>query len=243
LNDFWLTYSHWDLKFGQIFRCLHFFSLCLEDIDLIFGIWVYNDELQIKFTFCSGPMIFGRVMPLRLWNLAKYLVVTTLFHWFEILTWFLVWECMITSYRSTEIRSGWMIFGQLTAVGLWNLAKYLVVTTLFHYDLRYLLDFWYEVYNHKLQINFEIRSGWMIFGQLTAVRFWNVAKCLVVTTFFQCAWDIDLIFGIWVFNDELQIKFTFRSGPMIFGRVMALRLWNLAKYLVVTTLFHYDLRY
>jgi len=25
-----------------------------------------------------------------------------------------------------------------------------------------------------------------------------------------------------VYNDELQIKFTFRSGPMIFGRVMAL---------------------
>jgi hypothetical protein len=53
----------------------------------------------------------------------------------------------------------------------------------------------------------------------------------------------DLIFGIWVYNDELQIDFTFGSGPMIFGRVMALGLWNLAKYLVVTTLFHYDLRY
>jgi hypothetical protein len=36
-----------------------------------------------------------------------------------------------------------MIFGQLTAVGLWNLAKYLVVITFFHYDLRYWLDFWY----------------------------------------------------------------------------------------------------
>jgi hypothetical protein len=55
--------------------------------------------------------------------------------------------------------------------------------------------------------------------------------------------DIDLMFGIWVYNDELQVKFTFRSGPMIFGRVKALGLRNLAKYLVVTTLFHYDLRY
>ena len=34
--------------------------------------------------------------------------------------------------------------------------------------------------------------------------------------------DIDQIVGIRVYNDELQIKFTFRSGPMIFGRVMAL---------------------
>jgi hypothetical protein len=38
-------------------------------------------------------------------------------------------------------------------------------------------------------------------------------------------------------NDELQIKLTFRSGPMIFGRVMAFGLWNLAKYIVVTTFF------
>jgi hypothetical protein len=52
-----------------------------------------------------------------------------------------------------------------------------------------------------------------------------------------CNLSLDLNFGIWVYNDELQIKFTFRSGPIIFGRVMALGLWNLAKYLVVTTYF------
>jgi hypothetical protein len=88
-----------------------------------------------------------------------------------------------------EIHSGWMIFGQLTAVGLWNLAKYLVVTTLFHYDLRYclIIDLFFgmRVYNHKLQINFEIHSGWMIFGQLTAVGLWNLAEYFVVTTFFS----------------------------------------------------------
>jgi hypothetical protein len=43
--------------------------------------WVYNDKLQIMFTFRFGPNIFGRIMALGLWNLAKYLVVTTLFHW------------------------------------------------------------------------------------------------------------------------------------------------------------------
>jgi hypothetical protein len=45
--------------------------------------------------------------------------------------------------------------------------------------------------------------------------------------------DIDLIFGMWVYNDKLQIKFTFRYGPMIYGQVMALGHWNFAKYLVV----------
>ena len=73
----------------------------LGDIDLIFGMWVYNDELQIKFTFRSGAMIFGRVMALGL----KFGQIFSCHHfislWFEILTWFLVWECIIISYRST----------------------------------------------------------------------------------------------------------------------------------------------
>ena len=60
--------------------------------------------------------------------------------------------------------------------------------------------------------------------------------------FFAMFWDIDVIFDMWVYNDKLQIKFTFRSGPMIFGRVMALVLWNLDKYLVVATFFRYALR-
>jgi hypothetical protein len=62
----------------------------------------YNDKLQIKFTFRSGPMIFGRVMALGLWNLAKYLVVTTFISLcLEISTWFLVYECIKMSYRSS----------------------------------------------------------------------------------------------------------------------------------------------
>jgi len=66
------------------------------------------------------------------------------------------------------------------------------------------LIFGMRVYNHKLPINLEKISGWMIFGQLTAIGLWNLDKYLVVTTFFfTMIWDIDLIFGIWNYNDEL----------------------------------------
>jgi hypothetical protein len=109
------------------------------------------------------------------------------------------------------------------------------------WDIDLIFGMW--VYNDKLQINFTFRSGPIIFGQVMALGLWNLAKYLVVTTFFRYAWRYWLDFWLWVYNDELQIKFTFRFGPMIFGRVMTLGLWNLAKYLVVTTLFHYDLRY
>jgi hypothetical protein len=40
----------------------------------------------------------------------------------------------------------------------------------------------------------------------------NAIKYLVVTTFFAMLGDIDLIFGILVYIDELQIKFTFCSA-------------------------------
>jgi hypothetical protein len=38
---------------------------------------------------------------------------------------------------------------------------------------------------------------------------------------------------MWVYNDKLQIKFTFRSGPMIFGRVVAVS--NHSEQKMVTT--------
>ena len=80
------------------------------------------------------------------------------------------------------------------------------------------LIFGLRVYNDKLQINNEIHSGWMIFGQLTAVGLWNLAKYLVVTTFFfTMILDIDLIFGMWVCSDELRIMFEFRSDWIILG--------------------------
>jgi hypothetical protein len=56
-------------------------------------------------------------------------------------------------------------------------------------------------------------------------------------------WDIDLNLGMSVYNHKLQINFEICSGSMIFGQLTAVGLWNLAKYLVVTTLFHYVLRY
>ena len=57
----WFLAELWLLDF-EIWPKIQLSPVCfalLGDIDLIFGIWVYSDELQIKFTFCSGSMIFG----------------------------------------------------------------------------------------------------------------------------------------------------------------------------------------
>jgi hypothetical protein len=168
----------------------------LGDIDLIFGLWVYNEELQIKFTFRSDPMIVGRVMALGLWNLAKYLVVTT-----KSISPSIAKKVVTTKYLAK--------FQSSTAVS------------------------WPKIIQPK-RISKLICNLWI---------YTLIPKSSQYLKFFAIFGDIELIFGIWVYNDELQIKFTFRSDPMIFGRVMALGLGNLPKYLVVTTLFHYDLRY
>jgi hypothetical protein len=83
------------------------------------------------------------------------------------------------------------------------------------WDIDLMFVIW--VYKDELQITFEIHSSWMIFGQLAAIGLWNLAKYLVITTFFPLIWDIDLIFGMWVYSDELPIKFEFRSDWMILG--------------------------
>ena len=73
----------------------------LGDIDLIFGFWVYNNELQIKFTFRSGPMIFGQIMALGLFFAMLGDID-------------LIFGMRVYNHKlqnKFEIRSGWMIFG------------------------------------------------------------------------------------------------------------------------------------
>jgi hypothetical protein len=91
----------------------------LGDIDLIFSIWVYSDELQIKFTFRSGPIIFGRVVALGLWNLAKYLVVTTFFryawrYWLDFLYLSVYWWVTYQVYISLRSKDFWPSYGPWT---------------------------------------------------------------------------------------------------------------------------------
>ena len=135
----------------------HFFTMH-RYIDLIFGMWVYNDKLQIKCTLSFGSIIFDRIMALGPWNLAKYLVVPTFFSlWLGKLTWFVAWEWIVISYRST---------------------------------LKFVPVEWFVA--NLQSLGFEIWTN----IQLSPLPF-------------TMLWDIDLIFDIWNYNDELQIKFSF----------------------------------
>jgi hypothetical protein len=81
------------------------------------------------------------------------------------------------------------------------------------------------LYLDELRFKFEFCSGRMIIGwdmALALVFFVQILSC--PNFFFDVLWDIDLIFGMWLYRDELQFKFEFRSGRMIFGWVMSFEL-------------------
>ena len=80
------------------------------------------------------------------------------------------------------------------------------------------------LYLDELQFKFEFISGRMIFSWVMALELVFFVQILSCPNFFDVFWDIDLIFGMWLYLDELPFKFEFRSGRMIFGWVMALEL-------------------
>ena len=139
----WFLAELWTLKFGQIFSCHHFFSLCLE-------------------------------------------------------IWFLVYECIIMSYRSSLhfVPVQWFL-----ALGLWNLAKYSVVTTFFRYDLRLWLDFWFEciMISYRWTLKF-IPVEWFL-ANLQLLGFEILTKYLIVTTYFSIWYEILTWFFVWEFKE------------------------------------------
>jgi hypothetical protein len=167
-------------------------SLCFKILTwyLVCGCIMISYRSSLRFVLVQWFLV-------ELWTL-KFGQIFSCHHfillWFEILTWFLLWECIIISYRSTLkfVPVKWFL-ANLQPLGfeIWPNIQLspLYFTMIWDIDLM----FGMRVYSHKLQINFEIHSGWMIFGQLAPIGLWNLAKYLVVSTFFfTMIWDIDL---------------------------------------------------
>jgi hypothetical protein len=101
------------------------------------------------------------------------------------------------------------------------------------------------LYLDELQLKFEFRSGGMIFGWVMALElvFFVCSNCKLSGDLFDVLWYIDLIFGMWLYLDELQFKFEFWSGRMIFGWDMALELVFVVQILICPDFFWRPLIY
>ena len=102
-------------------------------IDLIFGMWLYLDDLQFKFEFRSGRMIFGCIMALELVFFVQ------------------IWSCpdfffYVLWYIDLIFGSGRMIFGWVMALELVFFVLYFKLSGLFFTSFEILT--WYLVYNY-----------------------------------------------------------------------------------------------
>jgi hypothetical protein len=90
-NDFWLSYGPWTLKFGQIFSCHLFFSLCLEILTwcLVYECIMMSYRSSLNFVLVQWFLAELWPLDFEIWpNIYCHHFITL---WFEILTWFLVW--------------------------------------------------------------------------------------------------------------------------------------------------------
>ena len=131
-NDFWLSYS-WTCIFCSNVKLSGLFFDVLWYIDLIFGMWLYLDELQFKFEFRSGRMTFGWVMALELVFFVQILRCPDLF-WHPLIYWlvFGMWLYLYDYSLSSNF-----------PLNLYLLFKFEVVRTFLWCPLIYWLDIWY----------------------------------------------------------------------------------------------------
>ena len=149
---------------------------------------------------------------------------------FDILTWYLV--CGYIDELQLEFRFGRMIFGWVMALELVFYVQILSSPDVFSRLLRYWLDIWYVAISR-----WDTGGSWMIFV------FFVCSNCKLSGDLFDVLWYIDLIFGMWLYLDELQFKLEFRSGRMMFGWVMALELVFYVQILICPDFFLRPLRY
>ena len=152
-NDFWLSYGSWTCIFCSNLKLTGLFFDVLWYIYLIFGMWLYVDELQFKFEFRFGRITFGWVMAIELvffvqiWSYPDFSLMS-----FDIFTWYLACGYIYISYSLSS---------NLVSVE-WRLAE------LWPLNLYFCLNF-----------------------KLSRI-------------FLDVLWYIDLIFGIWLYLDELH---------------------------------------
>ena len=123
--------------------------------------WWVTDQVYILFRFNDfWTLKFGQIFS------CHHLISL----WFEVLTWFLAWECIMTSYTSTLkfIVVEWF----LANLHCWAL-KFCQIYSCHHFfftmiwDIDLIFGMWVYIWVYRSSLNFvpiELRSDWMILG-------------------------------------------------------------------------------
>jgi hypothetical protein len=171
--------------------------------------------------FVPVQWFFSRVVTLGLWNMAKYLVVTTFCDMLGDIDLILVYECIMMSYRSNLH----FIPVQWSLAELWPLdflIKYLVISPLYFTMIWYVvLMFWYEciIISYRSTLKFVPVEWFFVNLHSLGLKFGHIFSCHhfcslwfeILTWFLVCEYtdqvlisfqlnDFVLIYALWTIN-------------------------------------------
>jgi hypothetical protein len=196
LNDFWLSYGHWTYIFCSNFKLSGLFFDILWYIDLIFGMWLYLDELSSR--VITQPNIIRQERNSNLnCNSSRYSDIPNIKDELQL---------------KLEFRSGRMIFGWAMALELVFFVQILRCPDLFLTSFDIMT--WTQPKVIQPEQNSNLNCNSSRYSHIPNIKS-NISKDVKKK---------DLIFGVWLYLDELQFNLEFRSGRMIFGWAMALEL-------------------
>ena len=120
------------------------------------------------------------------------------------------------SFRSNDF---WLSYGHRTCIYCSNLKLFgLFFDVLWYIDL--IFGMWLYLDELQLSSNF-VPVEWLL-ADLWPLNLYFCSNVKLSGLFLEVLWYIDLIFGIWLYLDELQFKLEFCSGRLTFGWVMAI---------------------
>ena len=122
------------------------------------------------------------------------------------------------SFRSIDF---WLSYGHWTCIFCSNLKLSGLFLTSFDILTWYLVS-GYIGMSYSVRSNF-VPVEWLL-ADLWPLNLYFCSNVKLSGLFLDVLWYIDLIFGIWLYLDEIQFKLEFCSGRMIFSWVMALEL-------------------
>ena len=148
------------LPFAKI-QFSRFFSPTFWDIDLVFGIWIYNDIIQINFEFRHAWRTFTRVIAFCL-NLAFQTFLCSLLRY-----WLQIWYMKLSWLNTDQIRVSSLLtyfYRSYCPLLIFSFPDFFSAVI---WGIDFKFGIW--ICHDIIQIKFEFRHAWPTFTRVIAL--------------------------------------------------------------------------
>jgi hypothetical protein len=78
-------------------------------------------------------------------------------------------------------------------------------------------DIWFPDIMKRCKSSSNIGAAWLLLEKLLSLDLENFLKMTVFVIFSVMVWWIQIIFGIQMYHEGMQVKFKYGCGPIIFN--------------------------